>query len=109
MIVRGEGVMTLAGSLAVLLAIGAVGIVLTSMLFRWEGTEPIPRRSLAMIATAFTLTLGVSALAAPAFKMSDMPGARRVEAGDRRRARCSCSAARPSSTASAAASSTRAW
>ena len=80
-IVRGEGVMTLAGSLGVLLAIGAVGIVLTSMLFRWEGTEPIPRRSLAMVAIAFTLTLGVSALAAPAFKMGDMPGARRVEPG----------------------------
>jgi imidazolonepropionase-like amidohydrolase/ABC-type multidrug transport system permease subunit len=80
-IVRGEGLLTLAGSLAVLLAIGAVGIVLTSMLFRWEGTEPIPRRSLAIIAMAFALTLGVSALAAPAFKMSEMPGARRIEPG----------------------------
>jgi len=80
-IVRGEGVLTLAGSLVVLLAIGAVGVVLTSMLFRWEGTEPIPRRSLAIIAAAFALTLGVSALAAPAFKMSDMPGARRIEPG----------------------------
>ena len=80
-IVRGEGLLTLAGSLAVLLAIGAVGIVLTSMLFRWEGTDPIPRRSLAIIAIAFALTLGVSALAAPAFKMVDMPGARRIEAG----------------------------
>ncbi len=80
-IVRGEGLLTLVGSLAVLLAIGAVGIVLTSMLFRWEGTEPIPRRSLAIVAIAFTLTLGVSALAAPAFKMGDMPGARRVEPG----------------------------
>jgi imidazolonepropionase-like amidohydrolase len=80
-IVRGEGVATLAGSLAVLLAIGAVGIVLASMLFRWEGTDPIPRRSLALVAAAFTLTLGVSALAAPAFKMSDMPGARRIDPG----------------------------
>jgi imidazolonepropionase-like amidohydrolase/ABC-type multidrug transport system permease subunit len=80
-IVRGEGVATLAGSLAVLLAIGAVGIVLASMLFRWEGTDPIPRRSLALVAVAFTLTLGVSALAAPAFKMSDMPGARRIDPG----------------------------
>ncbi len=51
------------------------------MLFRWEGTDPIPRRSLAMIAIAFSLTLGVSALAAPAFKMGDMPGARRIEPG----------------------------
>jgi imidazolonepropionase-like amidohydrolase/ABC-type multidrug transport system permease subunit len=83
-IVRGEGLTMLAGSLAVLIAIGVVGVVLTSMLFRWEGTEPIPRRSLAMVAAMFALTLGVSAFAAPAFKMSEMPGARRVEAGDAR-------------------------
>lgn len=81
-IVRGEGLITLAGSLAVLVAIGAVGMVLTSMLFRWEGTEPIRRRSLALIAAVFAVTIGVSALAAPAFKMGDMPGTRRVEAGD---------------------------
>ena len=49
-IVRGDGLASIAGSLAVLLAIGVVGIVLTSMLFRWEGTDPIPRRALATIA-----------------------------------------------------------
>jgi len=81
-IVRGDALWTMAGSLAVLFAIGIVGVVLTAMLFRWEGTEPIPRRSLAIVAAMFIVTLGVSALAAPAFKMSDMPGARRVEAGD---------------------------
>jgi ABC-type multidrug transport system permease subunit len=81
-IVRGDSVIALAGSLAVLIAIGAVGMVLTSMLFRWEGTDPIPRRSLALIAAAFVVTLGVSAIAAPAFRMADMPGARRVEPGD---------------------------
>lgn len=80
-IVRGEGLLTLAAPLAVLVAIGIVGVVLTSMLFRWEGTEPIPRRSLAIVVAMFTVTLGVSALAAPAFRMSDMPGTRRVEAG----------------------------
>lgn len=81
-IVRGEGLVALSGSLAVLVAIGIVGMLLTSMLFRWEGTEPIPRRSLALIAAAFAMTLGVSAIAAPAFKMGDLPGTRRVEAGD---------------------------
>ena len=81
-IVRGDAVWSLAGSLAVLLAIGVVGIVLTSMLFRWEGTEPIPRRSLAMIAAAFVVTLAASAVAAPAFRMGDMPGARRIEPGE---------------------------
>lgn len=81
-IVRGEALWPLAGSLAVLLVIGIIGIVLTSLLFRWEGTEPIPRRSLAMIAAAFVVTLGVSALAAPAFRMGDLPGARRIEPGE---------------------------
>jgi imidazolonepropionase-like amidohydrolase/ABC-type multidrug transport system permease subunit len=80
-IVRGDGVSALAGSMAVLLGVGIAGVGLTSMLFRWEGTDPIPRRSLALIAVAFTLVLGAAALAAPAFKMADMPGARRVEPG----------------------------
>ena len=80
-IVRGDGLMSIAGSLAVLLGVGAVGIVLNSMLFRWEGTDPIPRKSLALIATAFTLMLGVAAFAAPSFRMGELPGARRIEPG----------------------------
>ena len=81
-IVRGESLLSIAGSLGVLLAVGAVGVVLTSMLFRWEGTDPIPRRSLAAIAVAFAATLGVAAVAAPSFRMSDLPGARRIEPGE---------------------------
>jgi imidazolonepropionase-like amidohydrolase/ABC-type multidrug transport system permease subunit len=83
-IVRGEGLWSIAGTLAVLVAIGVVGVVLTSMLFRWEGTDPIPRRSLAMIAMAFAVTLGVSAVAAPAFRMGDVPGTRRIDPGEAR-------------------------
>ena len=74
-IVRGEGLSPWPASLAVLLAIGMVGIVLTSMLFRWEGAEPISRKSLAIIAAAFVVVLGASAMAAHAFRMSDIPGA----------------------------------
>jgi imidazolonepropionase-like amidohydrolase/ABC-type multidrug transport system permease subunit len=81
-IVRGEGLWAVAGSLAVLLLIGAAGLALTSMLFRWEGTDPIPRKSLATIAIVFAVTLSVSAIAAPAFRMGDLPGARRVDPGD---------------------------
>jgi len=80
-IVRGDSLLPIAGSLAVLLGIGLVGVVLTSMLFRWEGTEPISRRALATIAVAFVGVLGVSALAAPAFRMGELPGARTIEAG----------------------------
>ncbi len=81
-IVRGDALVSLAGSLAVLIGIGLVGMVLTSMLFRWEGTDPIPRKSLAGIALAFAVTLGVSAAAAPAFRMGEFPGTRRIDAGD---------------------------
>lgn len=80
-IVRGEGLLPIAGSLAVLVGLGVVGVVLTSMLFRWEGTDPVPRRALAMIAGAFVSTLTVAAIAAPAFRMGEVPGTRRVEAG----------------------------
>ncbi len=80
-IVRGETLLPIAGSLAVLLGIGIVGIVLTSMLFRWEGTEPISRKALASIAAAFVAVLGVSALSAPAFRMGELPGTRTIEAG----------------------------
>ena len=80
-IVRGDGLGAIAGSLAVLIGIGTAGVVLTSMLFRWEGTEPISRKSLATIALGFAAVLGVSAFAAPAFRMGELPGARTIEAG----------------------------
>lgn len=80
-IVRGDSLLPIAGSLAVLVGIGVVGVVLTSMLFRWEGTDPISRKSLATIAAAFVVVLGVSALAAPAFRMGELPGTRTIEPG----------------------------
>ena len=83
-IVRGETVWALAGSLAVLVALGVIGVVLTSMLFRWEGTDPIPRRSLALIAAAFTVTMGVAAMAAPAFRIAELPGSREIDPGEAR-------------------------
>jgi len=80
-IVRGDSLVPIAGSLAVLIGIGMVGVVLTSMLFRWEGTEPISRKALAAIAVGFVAALGVSALAAPAFRMGELQGTRTVVAG----------------------------
>ncbi len=80
-IVAGQSAWPMAGTLAVLIATGVIGIILTSMLFRWEGTDPIPRRSIAMIAAAFAVTLGIAALAAPAFRIAEMPGTRRIDSG----------------------------
>ena len=81
-IVRGDGALAIAGSLAVLFGIGVAGTTLASMLFRWEGTDPIPRRSLATIALVFGGTLGVAAFSAPSFRMNDIPGTRQIEPGD---------------------------
>ena len=55
-IVARRKTLAMAGALAVLVAIGLAGMVLTSMLFRWEGTDPFPRRSLATIALAFGMS-----------------------------------------------------
>jgi imidazolonepropionase-like amidohydrolase/ABC-type multidrug transport system permease subunit len=81
-IVRGESLAALVGPLAVLVGLGVVGTVLAAMLFRWEGTDPIPRRSLALVAGALTVSMSVAALAAPAFRMAEMPGARRIDPGE---------------------------
>jgi imidazolonepropionase-like amidohydrolase/ABC-type multidrug transport system permease subunit len=80
-IVRGDGVASLAGPLVVLVGLGVVGTVMAAMLFRWEHTEPIPRRSLAILAVSFGVALSGAALAAPAIRMADMPGTRRIDPG----------------------------
>jgi imidazolonepropionase-like amidohydrolase/ABC-type multidrug transport system permease subunit len=80
-IVRGEGLVEIAGTLATLVAIGVVSIVLTSMLFRWEGTEPISRRALATIGASFAVVLGGAALVAPAFRINELPGVRKILPG----------------------------
>jgi len=81
-IVRGEGVSMLLGPLAILTALGFVGLTLASMLFRWEGTEPISKRSLGIILGAFTIVMIGSGIAAPAFRMGELPGSRAIEPGD---------------------------
>ena len=50
--------------------------------FRWEGTEPISKRSIATILGAFVVVMIGAALVAPAFRMSEMPGSRAIEAGE---------------------------
>ncbi|MBC7896476.1 MAG: amidohydrolase family protein [Cytophagaceae bacterium] len=80
-IVRGEGLVAIGGTLLTLLAVGVVGMVLTSSLFRWEGTEPISRKALAAIAVSFAVVLGTAALAAPAFRIDELPGNRVIQAG----------------------------
>jgi imidazolonepropionase-like amidohydrolase/ABC-type multidrug transport system permease subunit len=81
-IVRGEGLSLLLGPLAILTLLGLVGITLSSMLFRWEGTEPISRRSLGIILGIFTALMIGAAVVAPAFRMGEFPGTRSIEPGE---------------------------
>ncbi|MEO5761950.1 MAG: amidohydrolase family protein [Vicinamibacteria bacterium] len=83
-IVRGEGLSLLIGPLAILAVLGLAGLTLSSMLFRWEGTEPISRRSLCIILGTFVALMIGAALIAPAFRMSELPGSRTIEAGEAR-------------------------
>ncbi len=70
LLVRGEGLASLAGPVTVLLLTSVAGIALNSLLFRWEGTEPVrPRRLLAAFAVLGALYLGVHLLA-PALEMA---------------------------------------
>jgi imidazolonepropionase-like amidohydrolase/ABC-type multidrug transport system permease subunit len=81
-IVRGEGLSLLLGPLAILAALGLLGLTLASMLFRWEGTEPISRRSLGIIVAAFTILMVGTGFVAPAFRMGELPGSRTIEPGE---------------------------
>ena len=81
-IVRGEGLSLLIGPLAILTVLGFTGLALSTALFRWEGTEPISKRSILTILGAFIVVMIGAAFVAPAFRMSEMPGSRAIEAGD---------------------------
>ena len=80
-IVRGEGLSTMLGSLAVLIAIGIVGTSSRPCSSAGRAPSRSPRKALATIAIVFGRTLAVAACAAPAFRISDMPGTRRIEPG----------------------------
>jgi imidazolonepropionase-like amidohydrolase/ABC-type multidrug transport system permease subunit len=81
-IVRGEGLSLLAGPLAILTVLGLTGLALSAMLFRWEGTEPISKRSLGIILGAFAVVLIFAGVVAPAFRMGELPGSSAIEPGD---------------------------
>lgn len=83
-IVRGEGLSLLIGPLAILTALGFTGLTLATMLFRWEGTEPISKRSLGIIVGTFATVLFISGFLAPAFRMSQLPGTSAIEPGEAR-------------------------
>lgn len=81
-IVRGESAIQLASILVALVGFGAVAMWLTSMLFRWEGSDPISRAALAKILVSFASVLLLSAVLAPAFRINEFPSSRQIQPGD---------------------------
>lgn len=73
-ILQGLPAAALAGPIAVLLLFGAIGLVLNSLLFRWESTDPLPFRRLAGGLALLALALGAVALWGPALSMALPPG-----------------------------------
>ncbi len=80
-IVRGEGLGLLVGPLTILALLGLVGLSLSALLFRWEGTEPISKKSIGIILGAFAIVMIGSAVLAPAFRMGEFPGTHTIKAG----------------------------
>jgi ABC-2 type transport system permease protein len=64
----------LAGPVAVLLLFGVIGLVLNSLLFRWESTDPLPFQRLAGGLALLALALGAVALLGPELSMASPPG-----------------------------------
>ncbi|MEO8198125.1 MAG: ABC transporter permease [Thermoanaerobaculia bacterium] len=64
----------LAGPIAVLLLFGVIGLVLNSMLFRWESSDPLPGGRLAAGLMLLALALGAVAIWGPALSMAVAPG-----------------------------------
>jgi hypothetical protein len=71
---RGEGLRDLLGPIAVLLITLGAGAWANSFVFRWESSEPIDRRRLAIAVVGFGLVLVLAAWIGPGFRMALPPG-----------------------------------
>jgi imidazolonepropionase-like amidohydrolase/ABC-type multidrug transport system permease subunit len=79
--VRGDSWRDLLPRLAVLVGFAVVGVAATARLFRWEGTQPMPRRALAVVLGGFAVGMLVAAILSPALTMARAPWTRRPEPG----------------------------
>jgi ABC-2 type transport system permease protein len=71
---RGHGLVQLAGPITVLLLTLVVGAWLNSRLFRWETSQPLDKRAMLTAIGVLTLLFVAAALFAPAFEMIVAPG-----------------------------------
>jgi len=71
--VRGESLGKLSGPIAVLVLTGVVGFTLNTLLFRWESTDPVNRRNLAIALGGLALIYAAAALFGPELRMRINP------------------------------------
>ncbi len=72
---RGHGLVELAGPITVLLLTLVVGAWFNSKMFRWETSEPLNKRAMLTAILVLTLLYVTAALLAPDFEMVRPPGA----------------------------------
>ena len=71
--IAGQPLAALSGPIAVLLCFGALGLLLNSMLFRWESSDALPLGRLAFGLALLALAFGAVALWGPALSMAIAP------------------------------------
>lgn len=71
--ISGQPLVALAGPIAVLLLFGAIGLLLNSMLFRWESSDALPLGRLAIGLALLALAFGAVALWGPGLSMATAP------------------------------------
>lgn len=69
-VVRGQALRASPGPIAVLLVTCAAGLAMNRLLFRWESTEPLRRRSVAIVLGGLGLVFAGAALAAPSLRIA---------------------------------------
>lgn len=71
--IGGVSTAELAGPIAVLVLFGAIGLVLNSLLFRWESSDPLPAGRLVLGLVLLGVALGAVALWGPGLSMASPP------------------------------------
>jgi imidazolonepropionase-like amidohydrolase/ABC-type multidrug transport system permease subunit len=71
--VRGDSLLAMAQPLLVLLLTSVVGFALNAVLFRWESTEPVSMKRVALAAGGLTMVFLLAMVIVPSFKMAQRP------------------------------------
>ena len=72
-IVRGDNLLAIAQPLFILVLSSVVGFATNGLLFRWESTEPVSMKRVAITVSGLTLVYLLAMIIVPAFKMAQHP------------------------------------